>query len=234
MKLKPKNSGSSLYSKPKTDNNSGAPAVADWAVTDSSKFTALAKQAKFAGKKAPELWIPDGQSRLVRYLDDAPVVSIRMYSVPRGAGKFQSYVAPAPGKPDLFASVLELRPATVFIWRVLDVEGYTDKQTNKVMRNLPRFHVTKTRMFEQLQQVRKETEMALNSFNIKIARAGSGQNTTYSMFPKPPSELTPEMRKAAATFPKWTDYYRPLSTQEQEALIISLGKSLPGKDSSED
>lgn len=229
MKMRVQSSGSGLYNKPKESNESGSPAIADWAVTDDSKFSRLSKEAKIESRRAPELWIPDGQERLVRYIDDKPAASFKVYNIQHN-GKWRSFVAPAEGKPDLFASVLGLKASRVFLWRVIDINGYKDKQ-GKEHKNQPRFHVTKTKLFDQLQAIIKESETPLNEFNIKITRTGTQTNTTYSFFPKAPSAMTPEMLKVAANFPKFTDYYRPPSLSQQEAFVIARGKSLPSTDS---
>lgn len=222
---------SSLYSGKKNRSEEGGESlVADWAVTDSTKFKRMSKDAKMEGKRAPELWIPDGKSRLVRYIDEEPIVAMRIYRV-KVKGKWRMYVAPAPGKTDLFASVLELRSSTAFLYRVIDINGYTDKK-GKEHKNLPRFQIASTRAFDQITMMAEENSDAgaLNDYNVKISRTGTGTSTTYMYMPRPASPMTPEMKKAAAQFPKFTDYYRPLNRAQQEALIVSLGKSIDEDD----
>ena len=217
MKIKKKKASleedgsSSLYS-------GGAPS---WAITDPKKFGTLAKQARVEQRRIPELWIRDGEGRLVRYLDEDPVVSFQAYRMQLN-GRWQRFVRPIDGKPDLFASRLGLRPSRMFVYRIIDIDGYTDKKGKKFT-NLPRFHVVGVRQFEQNRLLVEEHETTLNAQNIKIKRSGSGQNTTYLLIPKQPSPLTLEMKKAAANFPKWQEFFQPPTTSQQKSMLASIG-----------
>lgn len=216
---------SSLYRNRKDrDEEGGKSNVADWACTDASKFKRLSKDAKTEGKRAPELWIPDGESRLVRYVDDEPIASFKRYSFKHN-GKWRQFVAPPEGKTDLFATQLGLKAQRVFLFRVIDINGYKDKKKGKTYRNLARFQVASTRAFDQISMMSEENSDAgaLNEYNVKISRSGTGTNTTYLYMPRQVEKLTPEMKKAIDTFPKFTDYYKPLSRQQQEAIVASHG-----------
>jgi hypothetical protein len=204
-----------------------------WAETDATKFKRLSKEAKTAGRRAPEIWIGENQSKTIRLVDEKPIAAFKVYKK-RINGKWQTFVAPAPGKPDLFASALGLKASQIFLWRAIDIDGYKNKE-GKVFTNQPRFYPTSTRTFDQLQMLSEENSDAgkINEYNIKISRTGTGTNTTYMFMPKPPSPLTPEMKKAAAAFPKWAEYYRPYSTAQQESLVLSLGGSVGNDDNEE-
>lgn len=214
MKLKTKlktrereEEGSSLY---------GRGGTASWAETDSSKFSSLAKQSMMESRRAPEFWVNDGESRLIRFVDQDAVVSFRAYRLKVG-GRWRRFVAPAEGEPDLFASQLDMRPQQVFVFRVIDIEGYTNKK-GKRFANQPRFLVAPTRMYDQIRMVAREFGEPLNSFNIKMSRSGQGTNTTYMFMPKP-GPMTTEMKKALATFPKWKEYYAPTSLAIQKQVV---------------
>ena len=221
------NEGSSFYKSEKESSS-----VAGWAVTDPSQYKALSKMAKMQSRRAPELWVPADTHRVVRFVDTEPVVGFEAYNL-KVSGKWRTFIKPAEGKTDVFANSLGLKPQRKFVWRVIDVDGYTDKK-GKSMKNVPRFYVTGARNYDQIMMLADESESdagGLNEFDVKIIRAGSGTNTTYSYMPRRPTPLTPEMKKAIAKFPKWEEYYRPPSKSEQMALLGSLGRS---DDSSDD
>jgi hypothetical protein len=222
---------SSLYGNKRRDEEGGSSSVADWAVTDSSKFKRLSKDAKTEGKRAPELWIPDGESRLVRYVDNEPIASFKRYSFKHN-GKWRQFVAPPEGKTDLFASQLGLKAQRVFLFRVIDINGYKDKKKGKTYRNLPRFQVASTRAFDQITMMSEENADAgeLNEYNVKISRSGTGTSTSYLYMPRPVEKMTPEMKKAIAQFPKFTDYYKPLSRAQQEAIVAAHGGGSSNED----
>ena len=191
--------------------------VAKWAETDSSRFQRLSKQAKAMGQRAPEFWVKDGESRLVRFVDSDAVVSFECYRF-KYNGRWSRFTRPRPGKPDLFASKLGLRPQRVFVFRLIDIDGYTDRRGKK-MTNLPRFFVVSNRLYDQLQMLASEVGEDLNEFNIKVSRTGQGRDTTYLFIPKQGSPMTSQMKKAISAFPKWQDVYKPLTTDQQRSLV---------------
>lgn len=203
--------------------------IASWADTDRSRYRALAKAAKIAGRRAPEFWVKDGDSRLIRFLDEDAVVSFQCYRFQLN-GKWVRFTKPVDGKPDLFASRLGLRAGRVFVYRIIDIEGYVNKRGKKIT-NQPKFLVASNRMYEQTRMLAKESEVELNEQNIKVSRSGGGQDTTYMFVLKPKSKLTPEMKKAAANFPKWKDYFRPPTTSEQKTIVASYA---PGSEDDDD
>jgi hypothetical protein len=203
--------------------------IASWADTDRSRYRALAKAAKIAGIRAPEFWVRDGESRLIRFLDEDAVVSFLCYKMKLN-GRWVRYTKPVDGKPDLFASKLGLRPGRVFVYRIIDIQGYVNKRGKKIT-NQGKFLVASNKMYEQTRLVARESELDLNEQNIKMSRSGSGPDTTHVFILKPVSPLTPEMKKAAASFPKWKDYFKPPTTSEQKSIIASYA---PGGDDDDD
>ena len=213
-------------------DSSGAPQVADWAMTGGTNWKRLSKESKIEGRRAPELWVPDGQSRLVRFIDDEPIASFKVYKMKHN-GKWRTFVAPASGQTDLFATAMSLRATRVFLFRVIDINGYKDKE-GKEHKNQGRFLVASNRIFDTIQMMAEDNSDAgkLSEYNVKIRRSGTGTNTTYNYMPRPASPMSPEMTKAAANFPKFTDYYRPPSKAAQEAIATSHGASI--KDDQDD
>lgn len=223
--LKKKKKKSSLYNsvsdnEPSSSSSSGG---GDWAVTDPRKFRELAQQAQTENRRAPEVWVRDGSSVLLRFLDEGPLACISVYKF-RVNGRWAKFTKPADGDPDLFATSLGLRPSKIFIYRAIDISGYTNKQGKK-LRNIPRFYVATVRQYEQLQQLSKEVELPLNKFDIKISRSGSGTNTTYLFIPKPPTVMAVEQKKAAAAFPDFHAYYAPIPLSQQKSIVASVGAS---------
>jgi hypothetical protein len=206
-------------------SSGGSPAVADWAVTGGN-WKRLSKESKVEGRRAPELWVPDGESRTVRFIDDEPIASFKVYKMKHN-GKWRTFVAPAPGQTDLFATAMGLKATRIFLFRVIDIDGYKNKE-GKEFKNQPRFLCASTRIFDNIQMMAEDNADAgnLSDYNVRIRRSGTGTNTTYNYMPRPASQMTPEMKKAAASFPKFTDYYRPPSKAQQEAIAISHGKSV--------
>ena len=201
-------------------NGGGSSNVADWAVTQGN-WKRLSKEAKTEGRRAPELWVPDGQSRQVRFLDNEPIAAFYLYKMKHN-GKWCSFVKPAEGQTDLFATALGMRPSRVFLYRVIDINGYTNKQ-GKVFKNQPRFLVASSRTFDQIVMMVEDSGGDLNEYDVKIRRLGTGTSTTYTYMPRPASPMSAECVKAAANFPKFTEFYKPLSKSQQQAIVSSHG-----------
>lgn len=210
--------------------------VASWAITDRSQFRALAKSAKTEGMRAPEFWVAEDERRTIRFVDDDARVVFKMYNVMRG-GKPMKYIQPPEGEPDLFASVMGLRASTYFLFRIIDVDGYTPKKgpnKGKKVTNQPKFYIVGSRQYEQIRlQCIEVTGQPLNSGNVIVVRSGSGKNTVYTFIPRP-GGLTPAMKSAILKFPKWKDYYKPLSVKQQREVVASMGGDVDGDDDSED
>ena len=225
-KISDEDDDSSMYRDREKSEPEKSSSIADWACTDSSKFKKLSKEAKIEGRRAPEVWVPEGQKRLVRFIEDEPIVSFKVYKMKHN-GKWRMFVKPADGMTDLFATAMGLRATRVFLFRVVDINGYKDKQ-GKEHRNQPRFLVASSKVFDNIQMMAEENSDAgsLSEYNVSISRMGSGTSTTYQYMPKPPTPMTPEMKKAAANFPRFTDFYKPASRSQQEAIAVSHGKSV--------
>lgn len=220
-----------LKSKSRSESGSGNDVpVASWADTNPSNFASLAKQAKQSGQRAPEFWVSNGESRLVRFLDHDATVSFKVYRL-KVNGRWQKYVQPKPGKQNYFESALGLRPQQQFVFRVIDIEGYTNKRTGKKLSNLPRFYVVGARVYEQIRMLCKENSDSgpLNSYNIRVGRSGEGTETTYTFIPKSPTPLDPMMKKAIGTFPHWTEFYKPTSESQQQTVMAQVGNA-PAED----
>lgn len=204
------------------NHGSSSAGVASWAVTDPSKFRRIAKEAKFQGQRPPEFWVKDGERRGVLFVDEDAVACFQMYRVPVGNNKYDSFVQPPEGEPDLFANVLDLRPQRQFLFRVIDLDGYTDKK-GKQVKNVPRFYRVGARQYEQLMLTVSETGIKLNKQIIRVCRTGGGTNTVYTFIPRPGGH-TNETRKVLEKFPKWQEHYRPLSQAEQRRIVEKSGK----------
>lgn len=196
--------------------------IGSWAETDPDKFNQLAEDSKRDSKRPPEMWVPDGQSRALRFIDNEPVAAFSVYRFKKN-GKWVMYVKPAEGDVDLFASRLGLKASKVFLYRVIDIDGYTNKK-GKTFTNIPRFLRAPIRMFETIRGLKEEIddETELNKIVVKLRRSGTATNTTYQFLPKSPTPLTAEQKKVIADFPNWEDFYRPLSKAEQKAVIASM------------
>jgi len=226
MKIKPKKK---LYAAaPKETQSSG---VASWAITDPSKFKQVAVQAKSDGLRAPEFWLKDGDRKQIRFLDKDAVASFRVYNQKVG-GKWHKFVAPPEGETDLFASALGLRSQPMFVFRIIDIEGYTPtkgKNAGKPVKNAPRFYVVGARVYEQIRAMVEVTGQDLNDGNVVACRSGTGTNTAYTFIPRP-GILSPAMKEVRLKFPKWQEFYKPVTLKQQREAVALLGGGDPSEE----
>lgn len=202
------------------DTSSAAPS---WLMTTRSQQRAAVQEQKLSGgRRAPEMWVRDGETKLVRFRQPEAVACLWRYSIPL-KGRFEKYTKPGKNKIDLFAEELGLHPAFNAIYEVIDIEGYTSKEGKRV-RNCSRFFVGNSRVYEMLEVLRKQIG-PLNEMNISITRTGQKQNTTYSFVHLAPSPMTPEMRKAEVLSTQLTKYYKPLTEEEQRVVVNSVQRS---------
>jgi hypothetical protein len=221
MKVIVKKKKKLLYGKSESKvGKSSSGGVAPWAVTDPNKFKALADRSRKEGNRPPEFWVKSGDRHRVRFVDPEPIASFTVYTVNRN-GRFNRYIAPAEGEIDMFQSHLNLRPQQVFLYRLIDIDGYTDKNGKKKT-HLPRFYVVGARIYEQLSQISEMTGSDLNETDMIVARSGEKQNTVYSFIPRP-APKTSKVIQAIREFPKWQELYAPPTAKEQRALVASMG-----------
>lgn len=199
----------------------GGSASAGWMTTDHAEMAAAAEAAKLQSSRnrPPELYIRDGESVLLRFRTSKPIASFRQYSAMM-QGKWRPFTAPAPGSVDRYAEA-GLRSKQVYVYEVVDINGFTDR-TGKKHTFIPRFFVVGTRLYEQLQALQEEVGMPLSKYDIKIKRSGQKTNTTYMLFAQQPSPAHPKVLEAERLKDKVEQYYAPLSAKQQAAVLSQV------------
>lgn len=197
--------------------------VASWAVTNPTEFSELAAASATENVRLPEFWVGPNDRRHVFFMDKDAVVAFRAYNLKIG-GRYQLVVAPPDGEPDLIAEAFpNLRPSSRFLFRVVDIDGYTPKSgpnKGKRVRNVPKFYIVGSRQYEAIKlQAVEVPRTPLNACAVLIVRAGAGQSSVTSYFKKPEMKKTPEIIRAIENCPDWKKLLHPPSEAEQRRLI---------------
>jgi hypothetical protein len=214
MKLnikKSKPSGLASLTGPAPSTSSGP----GWAMTSADQYKSAAKTAKAMSTRAPEIWVKPGERMELRFRSAEPVVSFEAYRFKDRSGKWQKAIRPEPGKTDRFAE-RGMRAQRLFVYEVNDLKGYKDR-TGKSKKFIPRFYVVGVKQFEQLSLIAETQGMPLTKYNITVAREGAGTDTTYMLLPGSPSPMPEEVKRAERL--RWEDFYKPLPTSVQDALL---------------
>lgn len=212
--------------KQKVKSNEGnSAAVASWATTNVQAFRALASQDG-GGKRVPEFWMPATGKATLSILDEDAVVSYLAYRVNEGGRRFNWYVAPPPGKPDLFADELGLRPSRRFVFRVIHHEGYTNRK-NETIRDIPRFWVLGGRLYSQVKVAEEASQDTLLNLSLWVVRKGTGAQTAYSMVPIPRKAIPSKSLQEANKLLQWQRWYKPLDLAQQRTLLRTVATAEP-------
>lgn len=199
-----------------------------WMMADAeSQNAALEQQRSMSGKnRPPEMWLSDGDEKQVRFRDPAPIACLWRYSV-KIQGKWTRYTQPDTdnGEEDLFASELNLRPSLCAVYEVIDIAGYTSTKTGKTLKNIPRFLVVNTRLYEQLQKIGQKRG-PLPGYNVEICRTGQSTQTLYTAMAESPSPMRPEWKVALRLKPDFQRYYAPPSAIEMDAIVRMASRSV--------
>jgi hypothetical protein len=192
-----------------------------WMITDPAKQReAVEAQKTFSTlTRPPEVWIAVSEKKRFRFRASTPVACIYSYRV-RYGDTWRRFTAPAPNTVDLFRSELGLKPSFRAIYEVIDYEGYEDRKGKK-FKNVPRFFVANSRLYEQLETMR-EKYGSLTTCDIEIIRSGTGLDTTYSLFKENPTVLSSELKKIPSLKSKFQDYYAPPSEEQQQVIVKAL------------
>lgn len=225
MKIKTRNgSSSSRRADTETEDSRPGKVGGGWMMTGADQQKeALSRQRLLSdAKRPPEMWVKEGEDKLVRFVGEGPVACIYAYSV-RVDGRWKSITCPEDGQIDLFKTELGLRPSFKAIYEVVDINGYVDKDMKK-HKNVRRFYTGSSRVYEALEKIR-EKKGPLNRYNIEISRTGTGTATSYNFMPDSPSPMTPEMKAGEPLAPKFASYYAPPTAAEQRVLVRAIASS---------
>lgn len=219
LNLKSKKSKPSLY-----DQSSDSGSTGSWFTSDPSEIKARAAAAQLQSSgRPPEFYLREDEEKTIRLLCSQPIAQFRQYNI-KVNGKHQTVTAP-PADEDLFAEQ-GLKSRMVFLYVVVDYEGYTDKQ-KKVHKNLVRYWVIGQRIYQQIAKLHEKLGK-LTAMDLTVSRAGSGTNTVYSVIPSPPSPMPPKAKAAAdehgpelKSEASITKYYAPPNLKAQRGLLNS-------------
>jgi hypothetical protein len=187
-----------------------------WMITDQEQ-----KQEAIAAtsiNRPPEIWIPEGETRLLRIRDPKEVCCIFTYNLRLGPKEFRRVTVPSEDDTDLLRDDLGLTPAFTVIYEVIDRKGYVDKKTGKKVREIPRFWVVGKRLYEQIEFIRKRIGPLCN-YDIEVSRQGSGQNTTYAILHQSSVPLPPDVKAKPRLAKDIEKFYAPPSEAEQRMLV---------------
>ncbi len=221
MRIKSKsNSSPSKRAEMEQDESpSRSPKPSGWMMTSAEEQQeALSRQRLLSdAKRPPEMWVNEGEDKLVRFCGEGPIACIYVYTF-RCNGKWKTVTCPEDGDIDLFKTELGLRPQFKAVYEVVDINGYTDKKEGKKHKNVRRFYVGNSRVFEALKKL-SQKKGPLNRYNVEISRTGTGTATSYTFLPDSPSPLTADMKAGEPLAPKFAQYYAPPSAAEQRILV---------------
>jgi hypothetical protein len=204
----------------------------DWLITDPDEQRRAAMEQKAfrgGGNRAPELWLRDGDEKLVRFRHPSKLAVIWRYSLKLKNGKFMQVTQPAKGKVDLFASELGLKPSYKAIYEVIDIKGYKDRKGARKT-NQPKFYLASHKQAENLNKI-EEKRGGLHKMDIEISRAGSGTQTTYSFYAQDNEPMTEEQRNAPKLAGRIAEFFAPPKESEQRALVA---QAVSNRDRDED
>lgn len=186
-----------------------------WLTKGSENIAAQVEKIKLSSNRkfAPEVYIKEGTSKILRFRSDEPIGTLRRYQI-KVNGRWTSVTAPAEGQPDPLKEA-GLKPSLKALYEVIDVDGYVDKK-GKQHQMEARFFLANLKVHDQLEAIRKK-KGSLTKFNIDVARSGTGTSTTYTLLPEDPAPLAgadrvPSIRKDVPT------YYAPPQFAELRAL----------------
>lgn len=172
------------------------------------------KAEQQANRRAPEFFLFDGDSKTIRIVQF--LGAVERYSV-RISGKWRQVTAPAYGEPDLFRDKLGVSPSARYIYEVIDIDGYTDKQ-GKEHSELRRFWVVPQKIHDNLEAIRQKRG-DLDTYDLDISRSGTGQHTTYQLMPDMPSKFKKSWSAQDSIAEQLEDFYSPPSEDEQRQLL---------------
>lgn len=179
-----------------------------------------------AGRRAPEVFITeDGKSVRLRFLSSEPSAIFRytlnLGNGPRGRKRFGAFTKPAKGQVDLFARAGN-KATLRYIYPVIDLDGYVDKETRKRMKNLPRYLLIPTKVQAQLETIRAKRG-SLTKMDIEMTRSGTGTQTTYSFYAEAPSDPPKGFKEAREKLVKeMREYYKPPTEEAQRTILGSV------------
>lgn len=165
-------------------------------------------------KFAPEIRVPQGESKRIRFRSNDPIGSLMRYSVKIG-GRWTQVTKPEQGKPDPFRDA-GMRPSMRVLYEVIDIDGYVDKN-GKEQKMLARFLMANVRLHETIEMIRKK-KGDLTKYNIEISRSGTGTSTVYTMLPDAPAAL-PGADRIPSIASQAKDFYAPISESEMESMV---------------
>ena len=195
----------------------------DWLIQGRDDVAKAAQKQEMISKssrRAPEVWVKADESRKLRFLSSDPVAVFR-YSVPvlkAGRRTWISITQPSKGKPDLMKK-MGLSPSLRYIYPVIDLDGFTDPQTKKLKKNLPRYFVASGKAQMSLEKMR-EKKGSLTKFDIDVCRTGESTATLYSFIPDESSPMTEKQKQERKQLLKeLPTYYRPPNLDEQKIML---------------
>lgn len=197
-----------------------------WMITDREKQRKESRrheaEMRRNSDRPPELWIRDGEARMVQFMSDEPIAMIYRYTVPQG-GRFEKVTAPALGNKDLMKRG-GLRASLLAYYLVKDLTGYRDRK-GKQHKNVPRLLVAAGRVQKQIEKI-KEKKGDITRLEIEYSRTGSSTDTTYAFFVEGKRKPDPEAPKLLKEFrKKFRSWYRPPTVEEQRILLNGATKA---------
>lgn len=193
-----------------------------WMIRDRGEQKAAAKKQQAmsrSGGRPNELWIRDGESRIIQFLSNDPIAAIYRYNVKNGKN-FSRVTQPGPGEKDLMKAA-GLRAGLIFYYPVRDKTGYVDKN-KKRHRNIDCFLAAGIRVESQIEKIREKVG-DITKVELDFSRSGAGTDTTYNFFMENRVKAIPEgstvTKKMTKEFEK---SYAPPNVEEQRALLHGI------------
>lgn len=200
--------------------------AASWMTQGTKKIAAFVQSVKqnAARTRKPEFYVPEGETKQIRFREDDPVASFQSYSF-RAGGKWNSYTAPGEGEVDMFQQN-GLRPQFKVAYEIVDLDGYVAKKgknAGKRVKNIPSFWILGMRLYEQV-AILREKYGSLTERTFSVTRTGSKTSTVYTILPEDPEEM-PELDKIPSIKDKFASFYAPPTLAEQKRLMSGFDPS---------
>lgn len=201
---------------------SASESTGSWFTTDQTEIKQRAAAAQMSSSgRPPEFYLKENEEKTIRLLCSQPIAQFRQYTI-KVNGKHHTVTAP-PADEDLFAEQGH-KARMVFLYVVVDYEGYTDK-AGKPHKNLVRYWVVGNRVYQQLAKYHEKLGK-LTAADLTISRTGTGTSTVYSIIPSPPSPMPPKAKAAAdkegpelKSEDSLKKHYSPPSMKAQRGLL---------------
>jgi len=196
--------------------SSGKSAIASWLKTGSAIDEELKNAAASFKEYAPTFFVPDGESKIVRFRESTPVCALYMYSAHNGQ-RWEKFTQPTDIEDDLFARSGK-KPALYLVYELFDRSGYVSKKDNKEYVNIPKLWLVSENVHKQLQHMSNKRGK-LTDVDFEIHREGFKRPAYTIMIDDSAGKLPGKATATPRLSKNLAKYFAPPSVVEQRRLL---------------